>query len=86
MLMPMLGLNGVVPQCALSTQCTLFTGVAHCVYQSVMYRYREFPVTGIFHLFGVIGTGIGKKLYQKKVSDSVPEKFGAKKYRCGIGI
>ena len=28
--------------------------------QSVTYRYREFPVTGIFNFFGGIGTGIGK--------------------------
>ena len=32
MLMPMLGLNGVVLHCTLSTQCTLFTGVAHCAH------------------------------------------------------
>ena len=29
--------------------------------QSVTYRYREFPVQGIFHFFVGIGTGIGKK-------------------------
>ena len=44
--------------------------------QSVTYRYREFPVPGIFHFFGGIdknwyrkkslGTGIGKIWYRKK--------------------
>ena len=29
-------------------------------HQSVTYRYREFPIPGIFHFFGGIGTGIGK--------------------------
>ena len=27
--------------------------------KSVTYLYREFPVPGIFHFFGGIGTGIG---------------------------
>ena len=43
--------------------------------QSVTYRYREFPVPGIFLFFSGIGTGIGKKWYRKKVS----EKFGTGK-------
>ena len=50
-----------------------------CLDQSVTYRYREFPVPGIFHLFGGIGTGIGKKWYRKKVSEPVSEKFGTGK-------
>ena len=51
-------------------------------YQSVTYRYREFPVPGIFIFFGGIGTGIGKIWYRKKVPVSVSEKFGTgKKYR-----
>ena len=50
--------------------------------QSVTYRYREFPVPGIFHFFGGIGTGIGKYWCRKKVSEPVSEKFGTgKKYR-----
>ena len=50
--------------------------------QSSTYRYREFPVSGIFHFFGGIGTGIGKNWYRKKVSVPVSEKFGTvKKYR-----
>ena len=47
--------------------------------QSVTYRYREFPVPGIFHFFGGIGTGIGKYWYRKKVSEPVSEKFGTGK-------
>ena len=47
--------------------------------QSVTYRYREFPVPGIFHFFGGIGTGIGKNWYRKKVSEPVSEKFGTGK-------
>ena len=61
--------------------------------QSVTYRYREFPVPGIFHFFSGIGTGIGKKLvpekslgtgigknwYRKKVSEPVSEKIGTGK-------
>merc|ERR1712141_207681 len=51
-------------------------------WQSVTYRYREFPVPGIFIFFGGIGTGIGKIWYRKKVPVSVSEKFGTgKKYR-----
>ena len=51
-------------------------------HQSVTYRYREFPVPGIFFFFGGIGTGIGKNWYRKKVSEPVSEKFGTgKKYR-----
>ena len=53
--------------------------------QSVTYRYREFPVPGIFHCFGGIGTGIGKKWYRKKVSEPVSEKFGTGK-SLGTGI
>ena len=50
--------------------------------QSSTYRYREFPVSGIFHFLGGIGTGIGKNLYRKKVSVPVSEKFGTvTKYR-----
>merc|ERR1711894_835541 len=50
--------------------------------QSSTYRYREFPVSGIFHFFCGIGTGIGKNWYRKKVSVPVLEKFGTgKKYR-----
>ena len=58
--------------------------------QSVTYRYREFPIPGIFHFFGGIGTGIGtnwyrkkslrtgigKIWYRKKVSEPVSEKIG----------
>ena len=40
------------------------------------YRYREFPVPGIFHFFGGIGTGIGTNWYRKKVLEPVSEKFG----------
>ena len=47
--------------------------------QSVTYRYREFPVPGIFHSFGDIGTGIGTNWYRKKVSEPVSEKFGTGK-------
>merc|ERR1712141_618753 len=51
-------------------------------WQSVTYRYREFPVPGIFIFFGGIGTGIGKIWYRKKVPVSVSEKFGTgKKYQ-----
>ena len=109
MLMPMLGLNGVVPQCALSTLCTLFTGVANCLPECDV-PVPEIPSSGNFSAFwwyrknlvpekslgasiGKIwnrnkrlGTSIGKKLYKKKVSELVSEKFGAEKYRCGIGI
>jgi len=49
------------------------------IYQSVTYRYREFPVPGIVHFFGGIGTGIGKNWYRKKVSEPVSEKFGTGK-------
>ena len=62
------------------------------------YRYREFPVLGIFHSFGGIGTGIGKNWYRKKsqnryrknlvpekVSEPVSEKFGTGK-SLGAGI
>ena len=62
----------------------LFKNVAHVgsLEQSVTYRYREFPVPGIFIFFGGIGTGIGKIWYRKKVPVSVSEKFGTgKKYR-----
>ena len=47
--------------------------------QSVTYRYREFPVPGIFDFFGGTGTGIGKNWYRKKVSVSVSELFGTGK-------
>ena len=52
------------------------------------YRYREFPVPGIFHFFGGIGTGIGKNWYRKKVSEPVPEKFdtGTDFRRQNLGI
>ena len=43
--------------------------------QSVTYRYREFPVPGIFHFFG----GIGTNWYRKKVSEPVSVKFGTDK-------
>ena len=56
-----------------------------CVWQSVTYRYREFPVPEIFHFFGGIGTGIGKNWYRKKVSEPVSEKFGTGK-SLGTGI
>ena len=46
-----------------------------CVEQSVTYRYWEFPVPGIFHFFGAIGTN----WYQKKVSEPVLAKFGTGK-------
>merc|ERR1719500_2699984 len=49
------------------------------MYQRVTYRYREFPVPGIFHFFGGIGTGIGKNWYRKKVSEPVSEKIGTGK-------
>ena len=52
------------------------------VVQSVTYRYQEFPVPGIFHLFGGIGTGIRTNWYRKKVSEQVSKIFGTgKKYR-----
>ena len=55
------------------------------LHQSSTYRYREFPVSGIFHFFGGIGTGIGKNWYRKKVSVPVSEKFGTvKKYRKNL--
>ena len=46
----------------------------------------EFPVPGIFHFFGGIGTGIGTNWYQKKSRNRygknlVPEKS----LRTGIG-
>ena len=41
--------------------------------------YREFPVPGIVHFFGGIGTGIGKNWYRKKVSEPVSEKIGTGK-------
>ena len=49
------------------------------------YRYREFPVPGIFDFFGGTGTGIGKNWYQNKSwnryrKNLVPEKS------IGIGI
>ena len=47
--------------------------------QSVTYRYREFPVPGIFHFFCGIGTGIGTNWYRKKVSEPVSVKFGIDK-------
>ena len=53
--------------------------------QSVTYLYREFPVPGIFHFFGGIGTGIGKNWYRKKVSEPVSEKIGTGKSTV-IGI
>ena len=51
--------------------------VAEC--QSVTYRYREFPVPGIFSLFCGIGIGIEKNWYRKKSryryrKNLVPEK------------
>ena len=67
--------------------------------QSVTYRYREFPIPGIFHFFWwyrnryrknlvpekSLGTGIGKIWYRKKVSEPVSEKVGTEK-STGIGI
>ena len=50
--------------------------VIDSIQQSVTYRYREFPVPGVFHFFGGIGTGIGKNWYRKKVPEPVLEKFG----------
>ena len=61
--------------------------------QSLTYCYREFSVSGIFHIFCGIGTGIEKKLvpekslgtgirkiwYRKKVLEPVSEKFGTGK-------
>ena len=48
--------------------------------QSLTYRrYREFPVPGISHFVGGIGTGIGTNWYRKKVSEPVSEKFGPEK-------
>ena len=44
--------------------------------QSVTYRYRELPVSGIVHFFGGIRTGIAKIWYRLKVSEPVSEKFG----------
>ena len=41
------------------------------VRQSVTYRYREFPVPGIFNFSG----GIGTNKDWKKVSEPVSEKF-----------
>ena len=62
-----------------------FNGFSWSIMQSSTYRYREFPVSGIFHFFGGIGTGIGKNWYRKKVSEPVSEKFGTGK-STGIGI
>ena len=56
-----------------------------CSQQSVTYRYREFPIPGIFHFFGGIGTGIGKYWYREKVAEPVSEKFGTGK-SLGTGI
>ena len=47
----------------------------HGVHQSVTYRYREFPVPGMFDFFGGIGTGIGTNWYRKKISEPVSEKL-----------
>ena len=47
--------------------------------QSVTYRYRKFPVPGIFNFFGGIGTVIGTNWYRKKVSEPVSVKFGTDK-------
>ena len=43
--------------------------------QSLTYQYWEFPVPGIFHCFG----GIGTNWYREKVSEPVSEKFGTGK-------
>ena len=65
----------------------------HCPMQSVTYRCREFPVLGIFHFVGGIGTsiatnwnskksfgtGIRNNWYWKKVSEPVSVKFGIEK-------
>ena len=59
--------------------------IRYYMYQSVTYQYREFPVPGIFHFFGGIGTGIGKNWYRKKVSEPVSAKFGTGK-SLGTGI
>ena len=54
--------------------------------QSVTYRYRELPVSGICHFFCGIGTGIGKIWYRKKVLEPVLLKFGiGKSLGTGIG-
>ena len=53
--------------------------MAQSTQQSVTYRYREFPVPGIFHFFSGIGTGIGTSWYRKKVSEPVSVKFGTGK-------
>ena len=63
----------------------VFSQISISPKQSVTYRYREFPVPGIFHFFGGIGTSIGKIWYRKKVSESVSEKFGTGK-SPGTGI
>ena len=57
----------------------LAVGKLECAHQSVTYRYREFPVPGIFIFFGGIGTGLGRNWYRKKVSELVSEKFGTGK-------
>ena len=57
----------------------LFGHLFNMSYQSVTFRYREFPVPGIFHFFGGIGTGIGTNWYRKKVSEPVPEQIGTGK-------
>ena len=49
------------------------------IQQSVTYRYRTFPVPGIYHFFGGIGTDIATNWYRKKVSEPVSEKFGTGK-------
>ena len=43
------------------------------------YRYWGFPVLGVFHFFGGIGTGIGTNWYRKKVLEPVSVKFGTDK-------
>ena len=47
--------------------------------QSVTFQYRELPVPRIVHIFGGIGTGIGKNWYRKEVSEPVSEKIGTGK-------
>ena len=53
--------------------------------QSVTYQYREFPVPGISHFFGGIGTGIGANWYREKVSEPVSENLVTDK-SLGTGI
>ena len=38
----------------------------------------------MFHFYGGIGTGIGKIWYQKKVSETVSEKFGIEKVMVSV--